>query len=56
MSKASDKMVSRQCNKARPCTCRPGWNDYARDLHTVARECIIMWVDAGKPKNGPVLT
>ena len=54
MSNASDKMVSRQGNKERPYQCRPGWNDYARDLHTAARECFVMWVDAGKPKNGPV--
>ena len=54
MSNASDELVSRQGDKARPYKCRPGWNDHARDLHTAARECFVMWVDADQPKSGPV--
>ena len=37
MSSASDNMISRQGNKARLYKCRPGRNDYVRDLHTAAR-------------------
>ena len=37
ISSASDNMISRQGNKARSYKCRPGWNDYTRDLHTAAR-------------------
>ena len=54
MCNASDKIASRQGNKARPYKCRPGWNDYSRDLHTAAGECFVMWVDAGKHDNGLV--
>ena len=47
------RLVSRQ-GRTKPYKCRPGWNDHARDLHTAARECFIMWIDAGRPKHGPV--
>ena len=53
MSNASDELVSQQGDKARLYKCRPGWNGHASDIHT-ARECFVMWVDAHKPKNGPV--
>ena len=33
---------------------RPGWNDYTNELHEGARECFIMWRDAGKPRQGPI--
>ena len=29
-------------------------SDHARDLHAASRECFVMWIDAGKPKHGPV--
>ena len=54
MSNASDKLVSWQGDKARPYKCRLGWNGHATDIHNVARECFVMWVDADKPKHGPV--
>ena len=54
MSKAGNELVSQQGDKVRPYKCRPGWNDHARDLHTAARECFIMCIDADKPKNGSV--
>ena len=33
---------------------RPGWNDYTNELHEGARECFIVWRDAGKPRQGPI--
>ena len=33
---------------------RPGWNDYAADLHQSARECFLLWRDLGKPKHGHI--
>ena len=53
MKNANDELVSRQ-GRTKLYKCRPGWNDHARDLHTAARECFIMWIDAGRPKHGPV--
>ena len=55
MSNASDELVSQQGDKARLYKCRPGWNGHATDLHTASRECFVMWVDAHKPKNCPVI-
>ena len=54
MPNASDELVSQQGDKARLYQCRPGWNGHATYLHTASRECFVMWVDAHKPKNGPV--
>ena len=33
---------------------RPGWNDHTNELHEAARNCFLMWRDAGKPMQGPV--
>ena len=32
----------------------PGWNDYVRDVHAMARESFLTWQAAGKPRNGLV--
>ena len=31
----------------------PGWNDYVKDWHDASRESFLLWVDAGKPRQGP---
>ena len=33
----------------------PGWNEYAADLHKVARDAFLIWRDHGKPRQGPLL-
>ena len=30
----------------------PGFNDYVKDLHSVARSDYVVWRDAGKPRSG----
>ena len=30
----------------------PGFNDYVKDLHSVARSDYVIWRDAGKPRSG----
>lgn len=32
----------------------PGWNDYVREWHNAARNSFLLWVDARKPRSGPV--
>ena len=32
--------------------CVPGWNDYVKEHHQVARDAFIMWRDQGKPRQG----
>ena len=34
---------------------RPGWNEYAADLHKEARDAFLIWRDNGKPRQGPLL-
>ena len=31
----------------------PGWNDYVKNWHDASRESFLLWVDAGKPRQGP---
>ena len=33
---------------------RPGWNEYVEEYHTAARDAFKLWVQAGKPREGPV--
>ena len=33
--------------------CKPGWNDYAKEVYDNARECFYVWKINGKPKQGP---
>ena len=40
-------------NKKRSYTNKPGWPDYVDSLYT-SREVRHMWVNAGKPRQGPV--
>nr|XP_006823972.1 PREDICTED: uncharacterized protein LOC100368541 [Saccoglossus kowalevskii] len=30
----------------------PDWNDLVKDAHDMARECFLVWRDAGKPRQG----
>jgi exonuclease III len=41
---------------ARPCKRRvvPGWNEYVKDWKDASRESFLLWVDAGKPRHGPL--
>ena len=32
----------------------PGWNDYIKDKHELARNAYLDWVYSGKPREGPV--
>ena len=50
MTNAGDELVSGHGGRSQPYKCRPGFNDHVRDRYTAARECFVMWVDAGKPK------
>ena len=31
-----------------------GWNDYVKELNDAARESFLLWVDSGKPRQGPI--
>ena len=31
-----------------------GWTDYVKDWNDASRESFLLWVNAGKPRNGPV--
>ena len=33
---------------------RPGWSEYVADLHDSARQCLSLWREAGKPRQGYV--
>ena len=41
-------------NKKRSYTNKPGWAEYVDSLYDTSREVIHMWVNAGKPRQGPV--
>ena len=32
--------------------CRPGWNDHVDELHQMARDKFVVWVNEGKPRQG----
>ena len=32
--------------------CRPGWNDHVDELHQMARDKFVVWVNEGKPRHG----
>ncbi|XP_077865240.1 uncharacterized protein LOC144351799, partial [Saccoglossus kowalevskii] len=34
--------------------CVPGWNDYVKDHHTIARDAFLLWRNNGGPKQGPL--
>ena len=33
---------------------RPGWNDYVADLYQASRDQYLRWLQAGRPRDGPV--
>ena len=33
---------------------KPGWSDYVSDLYELSRETYRVWVDNGKPRQGPI--
>ena len=35
-------------------TNKPGWSDYVSDLYDISRETYHIWVDNGKPRQGPI--
>ena len=41
-------------NKKRLYTNKPGWAEYVDSLYDTSREVRHMWVNAGKPRKGPV--
>ena len=41
-------------NKKNSYTNKPGWAEYVDSLYDSSREVIHMWVNAGKPRQGPV--
>ena len=49
--KASESEFSERKPKFKP---RPGWNDFASELYDFSRECLRMWIDAGKPRQGAI--
>ena len=34
--------------------CKPGWNDYVKDLYDKSRQSYSLWNGAGKPRSGPI--
>ena len=32
----------------------PGWNEYVKELHNVARDTFLVWKENGKPRFGPI--
>ena len=42
-----------QC-KNRVQNIRPGWNEHVAELHSAAREAHLIWVEAGKNRQGPL--
>ena len=30
----------------------PGWNDYVKDQHNLARDAFLLWCNSGKPRQG----
>ena len=39
-------------NTARNNYCRPGWNYHVDELHQMARNKFVVWVNEGKPRQG----
>lgn len=39
----------------KPNNIKPGWNIYVAAHHAEAKEAFMAWVQAGRPRNGPVL-
>lgn len=54
MTKSSDECIQQGDAYAKSSHSRPGWNDHASDLHKAAREFFMIWVEAGKPKQGAI--
>jgi len=46
---ASLKKVAKNIHKG-----KPGWNEHVAELHTAAREALLLWKDTGKTKQGPI--
>ena len=36
-------------NKKKPYVCKPGFNDYVKDIHDIARKRFVAWREANKP-------
>ena len=41
-------------NDKKKCTHKPGWVEYVDNLYDTSREIRQMWINAGKPRQGPV--
>ena len=41
-------------NDTRKYTHKPGWSDYVSDLYEFSRETYSIWVENGKPRQGPI--
>ena len=52
LKKASDEAF--QTPNGRPFSCKPGWNDYVKEIYDKSRQSYLMWSRAGKPRNGPI--
>ena len=48
-----DKYVKVLVDNRDASSCRPGWNEYTDELHNVASQNFLDWVESGKPKHGP---
>ena len=51
--KALDSSSKPLCkNKSRGSNMKPGWNEYVAEHHAVAREAFLLWIEAGRPRQG----
>ena len=41
-------------NDKKKYTHKPGWAEYVDNLYDTSREIRLMWINAGKPRQGPV--
>ena len=41
-------------NDKKKYTYKPGWAEYVDNLHDTSREIKQMWINSGKPRQGPV--
>ena len=48
----ASKPMYKNNNRAR--NIRPRWNEHVAELHEAAREAYMLWVRAGKPRQGPL--
>jgi len=49
---ATDRCIPHRATSDNSYSHIPGWNTHVRELHDIARECYLVWLDNGKPRSG----